>query len=80
MKLSLPLFALLMLFGCDAKLGKHFELPKFGMFDKDGDGAITEDEAGQFILDSAVALAKMAGKQDGVHLTTGHVPNQWSLP
>ena len=33
------------------------------MFDKNGDGTITEDEAGQFILDSGKALAMMAGKK-----------------
>ena len=33
------------------------------MFDKDGDGTITEAEAGQFILDAGKALAMMGGKQ-----------------
>merc|ERR1712066_178462 len=63
MKLSSAL-VVLMLFGCDVALSKkHFKLPRFGMFDKDGDGTITEDEAGQFIIDSGRALAMMAGKK-----------------
>ena len=62
MRLSLP-FVVLALVSCAAALGSHFELPRFEMLDKDGDGSITEAEVGQFIIDTGKDLAKYGGKQ-----------------
>ena len=62
MRLSLP-FAVLALVSHAAALGPHFKLPSFEMLDKNGDGSITDAEAGQFILDAGRDLAKYGGKQ-----------------
>ena len=64
MRLSLP-FVVLALVSYAAALGSHFELPRFEMLDKDGDGSITDAEVGQFIIDTGKDLAKYGGKQGG---------------
>ena len=62
MKSLLPLIALALFVGCEAR-GNHFKLPPFRLFDKNSDGTFTPDEVGKLMIDGARVLTMVTGKK-----------------
>ena len=56
-------FAVLALISCVAGLDPHFKLPRFEVLDKNGDGSLSDKEAGQFILDTGECLVNYVSQQ-----------------